>query len=148
MIHPISFSIPSSKFMKINNDKKYVLAPMDPRNKSSYIYNNEIDYYNQYNNSFFGYTCKKAGWDCMRHYEIIAAGCLPFFDKFELCPKYTMTNWNTSLQYDINQLYINLCNNHKKDYSNDYNKILNNFYNYAINHFKTIDAAKYILSKI
>ena len=31
--------------------------------------------------SYFGSTKKKAGWDCMRHYEIVASGAVPFFDE-------------------------------------------------------------------
>jgi hypothetical protein len=28
----------------------------------------------------------KAGWDCLRHYEIMANWCLPYFRAFEACP--------------------------------------------------------------
>ena len=65
-------------------------------------------YYEQYNNSYFAYTCKKGGWDCMRHYEIIAAGCLPVFKDFDMCPKYVLTTWPTLLQYDANIFYYTI----------------------------------------
>ena len=37
--------------------------------------------------SWFGLTCKKGGWDCLRHYEIIAAGALLLFKDYNLKPK-------------------------------------------------------------
>jgi hypothetical protein len=49
----------------------------------------ESDYYNDLSRSWFGLTCKKGGWDCLRHYEIIAAGSLLLFrdyhEKSPLC---------------------------------------------------------------
>jgi hypothetical protein len=30
---------------------------------------------------------KKGGWDCLRHYEIIGNGCMPYFENIEKCPK-------------------------------------------------------------
>ena len=38
----------------------------------------------------FGVTRKKAGWDCMRHLEIMAAGCIPYFIDLESLPRLTM----------------------------------------------------------
>ena len=38
----------------------------------------------------FGVTRKKAGWDCMRHIEIMAAGCVPYFVDLDRLPKHTM----------------------------------------------------------
>lgn len=39
--------------------------------------------------SFFGLTCKRGGWDCMRHYEIMASGALllfrDYYDKPRTC---------------------------------------------------------------
>jgi len=39
----------------------------------------EADYKRAYREAYFGITKRKAGWDCLRHYEILAAGALPFF---------------------------------------------------------------------
>ena len=38
----------------------------------------------------FGVTRKKAGWDCMRHLEIMAAGCIPYFTDLDSLPRLTM----------------------------------------------------------
>lgn len=44
----------------------------------SYSYDTEAEYNKQYSESYFAVSSKKAGWDCLRHYEIIAAGCIPY----------------------------------------------------------------------
>ena len=36
-------------------------------------------YYKQYAMSFYAITRKKAGFDALRHYEILAAGAVPYF---------------------------------------------------------------------
>ena len=36
--------------------------------------------------SRFGVTTKKSGWDCMRHYELAASGCVPCFRDLEEKP--------------------------------------------------------------
>src|SRR5208283_4616118 len=58
----------------------------------TYIYDNEADYYKGYQDSCFGVTMKKAGWDCMRHYEILANGCLPLFLDVHKIPPAVMTH--------------------------------------------------------
>ena len=40
-----------------------------------------------YSNSIFAITNKKLGWDCLRHYEILMNGCIPFFFNIKDCPK-------------------------------------------------------------
>jgi hypothetical protein len=68
------------------------MAECDPRDRTTYkFYSNEKGYYDQYSDSYFGFTMKKGGWDCCRHYEIIAAGCLPYFQGIERCPVRTLT---------------------------------------------------------
>jgi len=89
-IYPITFSIPSSKIIKHKPDKEKFLSSLIPGDFSTYIYNTEEDYYNEYRKSFFAITLKKAGWDCMRHYEIIANGCIPYFKDIEQCPPNTL----------------------------------------------------------
>lgn len=94
---PIHFAIPEESIRKIYSPKTYAFAPLVPVNHSwnsehiqSYIYNDEEIYYQDYQKSWFAYTCKKGGWDCLRHYEILAAGCMPWFTDIEICPKNTL----------------------------------------------------------
>ena len=90
-VHPINFAMPREKIASIYREKVNLLAPMDPRNPASYIYNDEQSYYKQYAESLFGITTKKAGWDCVRHYEIIANNCIPLFLDINECPENIMT---------------------------------------------------------
>ena len=46
----------------------------------------EAEYHANYRRSYFGLTRKKAGWDCMRHIEILAAGCVPLFVDLAIAP--------------------------------------------------------------
>ena len=90
-ILPISFAIPSKKIVdNINPNPKELLAPLIPGRLKTYVYNEEKDYYNMYFNSLFALTYKKAGWDCLRHYEILANGCIPLFLDLKNCPQETM----------------------------------------------------------
>lgn len=91
-VFPISFAIPTSK-VNFNKNKTKDFSYITPLDKSTYIYNNEADYYADYNEARFGVTMKKAGWDCMRHYEILANGCIPYFLEIENCPKLTMQSF-------------------------------------------------------
>lgn len=100
-VFPISFSFPTSKvdFKKIKSKDR---AFIDPRDRSTYIYKNEKDYYQDYRDARFAVTMKKFGWDCMRHYEILANGCLPVFLGIENCPIQTMTSFPKSLCVELN----------------------------------------------
>jgi len=90
-IQPIQFAIPKEKILSSIPAKTRLLSPLDPRDRSTYIYyDSEAHYYEQYGESYFGRTMKKGGWDCCRHYEIMAAGALPLFDRLEECPEWTM----------------------------------------------------------
>lgn len=105
--YPISFSFPEHfDNFKITDIKKKlnILAPMDPRFSNSYIFDEE-NYYKQYANSIFGTTTKKGGWDCLRHYEIIAAGCLPYFPGIEKKPSTIMASYPVELQIRINDIF-------------------------------------------
>jgi len=66
---PIQFAFPTNKVSK-GAKKERRIAHSDPRDKKTYIFNNETDYYMDYQFSKFAITQKKAGWDCLRHYEI------------------------------------------------------------------------------
>lgn len=89
-LFPISYSIPESKIVNYIPDKTKMVSDLIPGNKDTYIYNTEEDYYNEYKKSMFALTFKKGGWDCMRHYEILACGCIPFFPDINECPYYIL----------------------------------------------------------
>ena len=90
-ILPISFAVPNEKIVsEINPSPKNLLAPLIPGRLDTYVYDNEKNYYDMYFNSMFALTYKKGGWDCLRHYEILANGCIPLFLDLKKCPDNTL----------------------------------------------------------
>lgn len=116
---PISFSLPSFQIIPEKIDKEYLLAPCDPRYRPSYKFQTEKEYYNQYLKALFGVTKKKGGWDCMRHYEILACNCLPYFLNIDEKPDTTMNTWPMDLQLEVNSLFESMVKSNIKDYELD-----------------------------
>ena len=92
-IHPIQFAIPEENIIKYVPEKIKNFGSIIPYENKSYIFDDEKSYYEDYANSYFGITCKKEGWDCLRHYEIMMNYCFPFFKDIENCPKMTMVKF-------------------------------------------------------
>jgi hypothetical protein len=46
---------------------------------AAYAFESESDYYADLQGARFGITTKRAGWDCLRHYEVAANGAVPCF---------------------------------------------------------------------
>lgn len=88
--YPLQFSIPEEKVVKEIPEKTQDFAFIVPRETNTYIYTKESDYYGDYQRSYFAVTCVKGGWDCMRHYEILANGCIPYFVDLDKCHPETM----------------------------------------------------------
>lgn len=138
---PISFAFPTNK-IHLTNDKKRDIAICDPRDRTTYIYKNETDYYNGYRESKFAYTIKKAGWDCMRHYEILANGCIPIFLGIDKCPETTMA-------YFPKQRCVQVVNDLQTiPISQVYDKHLEWFIDYTNDHLTTKALAKYFINKL
>ncbi len=122
---PISFGFPSYFEAPITGnweEKSVVVAPCNPLFRKSYIFNEETLYYEQYAKSLFAVTTKKAGWDCMRHYEIIASGCLPYFPDIDKKPMHTMQFYPIELQKKINHIFLQLIigNRNLDNYKNEW----------------------------
>ncbi len=64
-----------------------------PGKMETYVFRDEKSYYEDYQKSYFAVTHKKGGWDCMRHYEILANGCVPYFHDIVFCPDNTMVDF-------------------------------------------------------
>ena len=79
--------------------KKYVISPLIPGDTFNYLFKagEEEKYYDMYRQSMFAVTQKKGGWDCLRHYEILAAGCIPIFEELDNCPTDTLTSFPKDL---------------------------------------------------
>ena len=148
---PINFSIPKEKICGTYNSKTKILSDLIPGDMSTYIYNSEEDYYDEYKQSYFAITKKKAGWDCMRHYEILANGCVPFFIDIEKCPKNTMTFLPKNLLIEANILFNKFNNKNinelTKELIEEYNILRGKLLDHTRNYLTTEKMAGYILQK-
>jgi hypothetical protein len=110
-LFPISFALPpvAARFCTYGSaylpKKSSITAQCDPRFRPSYVFSTEKQYYAQYESALFAVTTKKGGWDCMRHYEILANHCVPYFPDIEAKPPLTMCSYPVSLQISANRLY-------------------------------------------
>ena len=114
-LFPITFSVPESKIIKEYPHKTKILSSLIPGNTSTYIYPTEELYYGEYQTSMFAMTTKKCGWDCMRHYEIIMNGSLPYFPDIGDCPGATMYFFPKHLTHLSNNFYHKVKNYHSVD---------------------------------
>lgn len=140
MIAPIGFSIPSNKIVSNIPHKTKFCSDLIPGKLETYIYKNEGDYYKEYQSSLFAITTKKGGWDCMRHYEIMANGCIPYFPNIEQCPPNTMTLLPKDLIIEGNKLY------ETKD-TEKCHILIEKILEYVKNNLTTEKMAQYILEK-
>ena len=103
-IYPIQFSIPEEKIVSAIPLKKRAFAPLIPGVGETYIYQTEQHYYQDYRNSYYAVTCKKGGWDCLRHYEILACGCIPYFVDLDQCDEETLSFFPKELIWEAMHL--------------------------------------------
>ena len=87
-IYPISFGIPASEVVECVPFKSNDFATVVPYREKSYVFGpaDEAEYKRDYRKARFGITRKKEGWDCMRHYEILASGSVPMFLDIDKAP--------------------------------------------------------------
>jgi predicted RNA-binding protein len=114
-IYPLSYCIPDECILSekehddiLQNDKKTkLISGIIPNGEHKYNFNHlqEKEYNEEYRKSYFAYTNKKGGWDCLRHYEIMANGCIPVFKELELCPKYILTTFPKELIIETNKFF-------------------------------------------
>ena len=118
---PISFKFPSIHPVLSSpfKPKSRILAGCDPRFPASYIYNSEQGYYENYQESLFAFTTQKSGWDCLRHYEILANNCIPVFPDILNMPTNTMVEWSRELQQRANLLWIHISGIRNRDISEE-----------------------------
>ncbi len=98
-IIPLSYCIPDECIVDDVPPKKHIWAEVIPDFKETYRFgpDQQEEYYQMYRDSRFAFTWKKGGWDAIRHYEIIANGCIPVFRDLHQCPDNTMTSFPKSL---------------------------------------------------
>lgn len=108
--NPISFAIPESILRTTVPEKKEIYpsqiimpTPNHYSEPTKYTFENEQEYYDAYAGAFYGMTCKKMGWDCMRHYEILANRTIPYFWNLENCPETMLVNFPKNIILQTNK---------------------------------------------
>jgi len=83
IIRPIDLSKKDQMFQKTAPDNSVFKQVSDIGGGfAHHKFTVEEEYYDDLSKSWFGLTCKKGGWDCLRHYEIIAAGSVLLFKDY------------------------------------------------------------------
>ena len=135
-ILPISFSIPSSKIIcelpiKTKLFGKHIVDEEVAKNvagsMTKYAFDNELDYYADLQQSKFGITTKRGGWDCLRHYEIAANGSVICFknlhQKPSLCAPHDLIDGVNCIDYEN---YTDLIKKIELSTDDDYERLQKN----------------------
>jgi hypothetical protein len=155
-VWPIGFGVPNNKLMLFNGEKKSKLfqstAPTDAcfTENSAYKFNNEEDYYRDMNESWFGLTCKKGGWDCLRHYEIMASFSLLLFKDYDkkppLCEPIDLPTISYSTKEELDEIFSTYIVDGAPTYK--YLFLLAKQNAWFLNHGTTLARAQQIVEKI
>lgn len=115
-IKPIAFSIPEEKIVAKAPEKQkdWPAHVVDEEvaarvgGATSYAFDSEDSYFVDLRESRFGITTKRAGWDCLRHYEIAANGAVMCFrdlsKKPPLCAPHGLDKTNCIDYSDVDDL--------------------------------------------
>jgi hypothetical protein len=87
-VWPISFSYPTSLPLR---EPIVQLSPIIPG--FPYSFTDNQDYLTTYANARMALTFRKAGWDCFRHVEILASGCVPVMLDADAIPRFAMVHY-------------------------------------------------------
>lgn len=160
-VHPIGFGIPEYQIRDVDFSlKNQIYQKTAPDSalfkevndlgggRSHHIFTDENDYYDDLSKSWIGLTCKKGGWDCLRHYEIIASGALLLFRDYDLKPKFCSPMFLPCLSYstkeELDIITKQLVNDNKP--TSLYLSLLDYQRQWLYSHGTTIARAKQILS--
>ena len=131
-LRKIAFSFPEIKIvsnlpLKIKLFPKHIVDEevcenINKKKQSKYVFDNEKDYYQDLKSSKYGITTKRAGWDCLRHYEIAANAtviCFRDLDKKpkDCAPHGLMPGYNCISYKNYNDLITQINDINDKEYS-------------------------------
>lgn len=160
-VFPVGFGVPSYQIREINfSIKKQIYQKTAPDDslfkkvsdvggsRNHHKFTVEEEYYNDLSSSWFGLTCKKGGWDCMRHYEIMAAGALLLFKDYDkkpaLCSPIDLPCFSYSTKQELDDIINDLVVDNKP--SKKYIDMLNLQREWLYNNGTTVARAKNILN--
>lgn len=159
-VWPIGFGIPVTKLARGACHKKNLFQSTAPSaacffENSAYKFDNERDYYDDMCASWFGLTCKKGGWDCLRHYEILASGSLLLFRDYDKKPPLcepiglpTVSYSNRDELEDVMRRYVTKQDNGILFANKEYFELLQEQQKWLHEHGTTYARALQILEKI
>jgi hypothetical protein len=126
-VRPIAFSIPGEKLTAVASakTKDFPAQVVDGEvasmvqgvassnvGENPYPFSDEADYYADLCVSRFGVTTKRAGWDCLRHYELAANGCVLCFRDLDrkpsLCAPHGLDRSNCIIYHDAAELFARI----------------------------------------
>lgn len=142
-VFPLSYSAPEEIFRLSGRPRTKLVADLVPGDRSTYIYDNEEDYYNMYQEARFGITHKKSSWDCLRHYEVIANGAIPLFRDVDEIPENTMANFPRHLVAEANRKF-----NENTLSDKEYFQYSKELFEYGKDNLTSEKAALYFLRKM
>lgn len=134
-IRPISFSYPIVEAVPTTVPRSS-LAPIIPG--YPYSFDDHSAYMDTYRKSLMGITHRKAGWDCFRHVEILAAGAIPLMLDAAEIPRYTMIHYPKHAMTEVMKLVVEqrlLPDEHVRQ----------NFVHYFNQHLTSASMARYLL---
>ncbi|KAJ9466023.1 hypothetical protein DIPPA_09796 [Diplonema papillatum] len=109
-VWPVGFTVPGHRYVGSLPWKEQDFADLIPGNGATYTHKQnskgepDTEYFQSYKRSFYCVTRKKKGWDCLRHYEILAAGCVPYFVDLPRLPATTMAFFPRDLVWEAMNL--------------------------------------------
>ena len=116
-LRTVSFGIPEEKIvkelpLKKKDFPKHIVDPevalRVPGSHTSYAFTSENEYFKDLQESRFGITTKRAGWDCLRHYEIACNGTVMCFRDLDLkpetCAPHGLSEKNTIIYKDADDV--------------------------------------------
>jgi len=139
----IGFAFPTKK-VNFSEKKTQFMSQSIPGNPKTYVFDNEKDYYAEYQKSQFAITGAKAGWDCLRHYEIMGNGCMPLFENIHECPRHIMMHVPKALLTKIMFWHVT----DQKWLMREYNYYLDELQKYVLKFCTTEAVAKRFVSKL
>ena len=162
-VYPTGFGIPEYQIREIdlhNKTQKYqITAPSMAffggahemgGSRHHHKFTDEKAYYDDMQKSWFGLTCKKGGWDCLRHYEIMASSALLLFKDYDkkppLCSPKDLPCFSYSTKDELNDLMNRLVVNNK--HTKEYTDMLRKQRYWLLSIATTVKRAKYVINKI
>lgn len=111
-LNPISFSVPSNSVLNFlpNKIKLFPTHIIDSEvrdyfgGSDTYAFDDEAQYRYDLSSARFGITTRRAGWDCLRHYEIASCGTIVCFrdlnKKLRSCAPHGLIHGFNCLNYN------------------------------------------------